>query len=134
MGPLYRSPQKRVIVIQVNGAEYAELAAEACSRHITVPAVVRARCGLDLWAARPRKHCRPVHLPQDWRLRTSVTICLSPAEYDAIQAAARAQGLSAPQYIRRLCGFMVRWTSAPGSEERRAEEIDALRRMERLSS
>ncbi|MGB9619281.1 MAG: hypothetical protein ACPL7K_02590 [Armatimonadota bacterium] len=127
---------KRAVTIAVNGAEYLELVGAAHQAGLTIPAYVRARCGLEPWIARGREmygHPQPVNrMPATALERLSVTITVTEAEHADLRAWAADAGLSIPQYIRTQCGFQVRWSSLPNTEEREREEDDAWERLQRL--
>jgi len=128
--------KRKSVTISVNGVEYLELDAGARQASLTIPAYVRARCGLEPWSARGREmhgrahsaNCRTVTALD----RLGVTITVTEAERADLEARATAAGLSISQYIRTRCGFQVRWTSLPNTEERDREEDDAWERLRRL--
>jgi hypothetical protein len=128
--------KRKAITISVNGAEFLELEARAKEAGVTIPAYVRTRCGLEAWIARGREmqaRALPASRQPVMALdRLSVTITLTQPEHDQVVGAATGAGLSVPQYIRTRCGFEVRWTSLPDSEERAREEDDAWARLQRL--
>ncbi|MFZ5926329.1 MAG: hypothetical protein ACOYX1_02665 [Acidobacteriota bacterium] len=130
------SVQKRAVTIAVNGAEYLELHAAARQAGLTIPAYMRTRCGLEPWSARAReRHGRAQpgsRTPTMALERLSVTVTFTEAEHAHLAALALAEGLSNPQYIRARCGFQVRWSSLPNTEEREREEDDAWERLQRL--
>ncbi len=128
--------KRKAITISVNGAEYLELEAGARQAGLTIPAHMRTQCGLEPWSARGRElqgRAQPATRTPVMALdRLSVTITATADEYAQLDAQARAAGLSIPQYIRTRCGFPVRWTSLPNTEEREREEDDAWERLKRL--
>lgn len=128
--------RRKAITAQFNGAEYIELEIRAEQAKVTIPAYVRTRCGFEPWIARGREmegRARPAGRQQVMALdRLSVTIIVTEAERAQLDAGATAAGVSIPQYIRTRCGFDVRWTSLPNTEERDHEEDDAWERLKRL--
>jgi hypothetical protein len=64
--------------------------------------------------------------------RKTIGIAVNVAEYLELEALAKQAGLSIPQYVRTRCGFQVRQTSKPGTDERGDEEDDAWERLVRL--
>ncbi len=50
--------------------------------------------------------------------RLSVTITVTETERAELDVGSTAAGISIPQYIRTRCGFEVRWTSLPNTDER----------------
>ncbi len=124
------------ITAQFNGAEYLELLARAGEASLSLPAHVLTRCGIEAWrleAARDRAAPPPRGRPVRFALeRRSVTIRVPRHVYAELDAGALAAGISIPQYIRTRCGFEVRWTSLPNTEERDHEEDDAWARLRRL--
>jgi hypothetical protein len=128
--------KRKAISLSVNGAEYLELDAKAREAGLTIPAYMRTRCGLEAWIARGREmqsRAQPAsRLPLQALERLAVTITVTEAEHAQLETQATTAGLSIPQYIRSQCGFQVRWTSAPNTEERDREEDDAWDRLQRL--
>jgi hypothetical protein len=130
----------RKVNIAVNGAEYMELDAASAAATQSIPAYVRARCGLAPWpvhgAAMARhqewRGSRPVRLALE---RHQITLALSDEEHATLDARDRlpnGPGLPLPQFVRTLLGFEVRFSSMPESDERVREEDDAWDRLQRL--
>jgi len=128
--------KRKSVTISVNGAEHLELDAEARQASLTIPAYVRARCGFEPWSARGREMRGRAHSATRRTVmaldRLGVTITVTEAEHAGLEARAAAAGLSISQYIRTRCGFQVRWSSLPGTDERGNEEDDAWERLKRL--
>jgi hypothetical protein len=139
--------KRKTITIAVNGAEYLELEAGAREAGLTLPAYVRSRAGLAPWPMReierqqgaappgpPRLAGQSGHVMAMDRLR--VKIETTEAELaglvDQAQAGVDGVALSVPQYVRTRCGFQVRPTSLPNTEERDREVDDAWERLRRL--
>jgi hypothetical protein len=121
--------RRKAITISINGAEHLALDARSRAASLTVPAYVRTQCGLDAWISRGREMegraqpaSRPVAMALD---RMAVTIMVTDAELAELDAGATAAGTSIPQYVRTRCGFKVRNTSLPNTDERGDEEDDA---------
>ncbi len=129
-------PDKTAITIQLNGAEYLELLARAGESGMTPPAFVLVRCGAETWRedaacgrSAPPPRGRAVRLALE---RRSVTIRLPDQRREQLLGEARQAGTTLVQFIRTLCGFQVRNTSLPGTDERGDEEDDAWERLKRL--
>jgi hypothetical protein len=120
----------------VNGAEYLELDAEAQAAHVSLPTLVKTKCGIDLWrldAAKDRPFTPAKDRPVVSALeRRSIPLPFTSTAHAVVAAAAQEAGLRVAQYIRTRCGFEVRETSLPGSDERGHEEDDAWERLKRL--
>jgi len=127
---------RKVITLAVNGAEYLELEAHARDAGLTVPAYVRTRCGLEPWAFRGGEMQGRPQLararPQTALERLAVSFSAAEDEYESLVRQARSAGLSVPQYVRTRCEFVVRWSSAPGSDARENETDEAWERLKRL--
>jgi hypothetical protein len=124
------------ITIQLNGAEYLELAARAGEVGLSLPAYVLTRCGIETWRLEAgRDHTaapargRPVHLALE---RRSVTIRITEPAREQLLAEARQAGTTLAQYIRTRCGLLVRNSSLPGTDERGDEADDAWERLKRM--
>jgi hypothetical protein len=132
----YVAIKRKAVTISVNGAEYLELDARAKESSLTTPAYIRTRCGFEAWIARGREMQDRVQSAGHRHVmaldRLSVTITVTEAEYSELGAQATAAGVSIPQQIRTRCGFNVRWTSQPNTEDRDREEDDAWQRLQRL--
>jgi len=140
---------RRTVSVMLNGAEYLELVAAAERERLSLPALIRLRCGLPAWMARGAERSgrenqvvtRHIANALD---RVQVLVRFSGEEMVGLRekarvatgmlhfAGAEVQGLNLPQYIRTVLGFHVRWYSNPGSDTRQAEADDAWERLQRL--
>jgi hypothetical protein len=118
-----------------NGAEYLELEA-GCAKDgaRSLPQYARLRCGLAATLVTKRGSSTesrriPVRLALE---RRTVTITVDGAEHVELDAGATVAGLSISRYIRTRCGFLVRWSSLPNTENRDREEDDAWERLQQL--
>jgi hypothetical protein len=57
--------------------------------------------------------------------RRSITLALTDPEREQLLGEARQAGTTLPQHIRTRCGFKIRNTSLPGTDEREDEADDA---------
>ena len=130
--------KRKPITLSINGAEFMELDVRSREAGLTIPAYVRTRCGLEPWIARGREmqgRALPAGRPVLALDRMPVTITATDEEYASLAAQARlpnGPGLSIPQFVRTRCGFEVRQTSLPNTEERDREEDNAWDRLRRL--
>jgi hypothetical protein len=134
-GPVTTRALKRLpIPVAINGAEYYDLLAGATAAGITIQAYVRTRCGLPPWISRGREMANRTQAARDLRAlaRLNITIMVTEEEHAALREQARAVGLSIPQYVRTRCGYSVRHSSQPGTEERVNEEDEAWDILRRL--
>ena len=120
----------------MNGAEYLDVVARAGEIGMTPPAFVLVQCGVETWrteAARgqhaPPPRGRPVRLALE---RRSVTIRMTEEDHQKLVIEAHQAGTTLAQYIRTRCGFQIRNTSLPGTDERDNEEDDAWERLKRV--
>jgi hypothetical protein len=123
------------LTIQLNGAEYKELAARAGEARLSLPAFVLCCCGetwrLDAAQYRPSpvSQGRPVRSALE---RRTVTIRVTKEMRDRLMAEARDACMILTQYIRKRCGFGPRTSSLPGTDQRYREEDDAWERLKRM--
>ncbi len=124
------------VSIQFNGAEYLDLLKQAGDVNMSLPSFILVRCGLETWreeAARSRPaqppRGRPVRLALE---RRSVTVRLTDQAREQLLADASQAGTTLQQYIRKRCGFQIRNSSVPGTDEREDEQDDAWERLKRL--
>lgn len=124
------------VSIQFNGAEYLDLLKQAGDVNMSLPSFILVRCGLETWreeAARSRPaqppRGRPVRLALE---RRAVTVRLTDQAREQLLAEARQAGATLQQYIRTRCGFQIRNSSVPGTDEREDEQDDAWERLRRL--
>ena len=61
-----------------------------------------------------------------------MTIRVTEPERERLAGEASQAGTLLTQYIRNRCGFQVRTTSLPGTDERENEADDAWERLKRL--
>jgi hypothetical protein len=131
-----RSAGRKSVTIPLNGAEYLDLDAKSSETGLSLPAYVRACCGLPPWIARGREMAsrpRPAaRRPSQALERLSVTVILTGDEYNGMLLRSREAGTTIPQYVRTRCGFQIRNTSLPNTPERLQEEDDAWDRLRRL--
>jgi hypothetical protein len=129
-------PVKVSVAIQFNGAEYLELLARAKEAGMTPPAFVLTRCGIEMWreeAARDQAAPPPRGRPVLHALeRRSVTIRIAEPAREKLLVQAREAGTTLAQYMRTRCGFLLRNSSLPGTDERGEEEDDAWERLKAL--
>ena len=115
-------------LVSVNGAEWLCLEAQARVEGRTIPQQVRALCGLaarTVVGGAPREVITTAPRPELALERRSITLPLTGPEHEQLLGEARQAGTSLPQYIRTRCGFKVRNTSLPNTDERENEEDDA---------
>jgi len=135
--------RRRTVAIKLNGAEYLELEAGAREAGLTLAAYVRTKAGLSPWLARGIERQQSTAPPGPPRQaghvmaldRLKFSIETTEEEFTGLLAQAQAHegwALTVPQYIRTRCGFLVRFTSLPNTEERDREEDDAWDRLRRL--
>ena len=113
--------------VAINGAEYYDLLAGATAAGITIQAYARTQCGLPPWISRGREMANRTQAARRLKAlaRLNITIMVTEEEHATLHDQARAAGLSLPQYVRTRCGYSVRHSSQPGTEERVKEEDEA---------
>jgi hypothetical protein len=125
--------KRHATTFQVNGAEWLELDARARDAGLTIPAYVRTACGLPPWITRGAEMAGRASSglrPEAALERRSITIVVTEQEREQLRD--EAGTLTLAQHVRTRCGFAVRHTSLPGTDEREDEADDAWERLKRL--
>ncbi len=125
----------RALTIQLNGAEWLELLSRAGAASCTIPAYVRTLCGLPAWLRRGEEmagRTSSARRPTSALERRSVTVVLTDQEYERVAGEASQAGQRLAQFVRTRCGFQVRNSSLPGTDEREDEADDAWERLKGL--